>query len=621
MSHRHAHTAPTPTGLERLTPHLYRFQDVCNVYLIADGERGILVDFGTGAVLDHLHEAGVREIEWVLHTHHHRDQCQGDHLLEARGVPIAVPAAEAFLFEEAETFWRTRQLYDLYDVTNTFFTLGRNVRVARRLHDYERFTWRGYTLEVVPTPGHTKGSISLVGEIDGQTVAFCGDLIALPGRVWTIHDLQWSYAMPDALNAALYSLQDLRARNLDLLAPSHGSPMTDAAGALDQLMAGLGRLFELQKELRANRVWRYWPRSVDNRVSRVLPHLWANANTVANFYVVMADDGRALFLDYGFPTFDHFNPGGWRFVEHSIPELREVAGLAAVEVLVPSHYHDDHIAGVPYLQERFGTKVWCYENMADILEKPHAYNLPCLLPQPVKVDRTFGELEAFEWNGWRFTPFHMPGHTWYANGIFFEIDGRRVALTGDNLLAGAVSPLRPAGPVYRNRMEADSFARGVERLLEFEPEIILTGHTGAMEVDRSVLEAFHAWSKELRNAFVAVAYDPEEVDFALDPTLIALYPYQARARAGQAFALEVRVRNAHVHAARAEVRLALPEGWTVSPEVWRADLEPRGEGRGVFHVRVADEQLPARRVVVCADVTLGEHRLGQIAEAVVDVLP
>ena len=80
----------------------------------------------------------MREIEWVLHTHHHRDQCQGDHLLAERGIPIAVPEREAALFAETDAFWRLKRIYDNYDVSGIGFTLPRPVRVvadAPRLRD------------------------------------------------------------------------------------------------------------------------------------------------------------------------------------------------------------------------------------------------------------------------------------------------------------------------------------------------------------------------------------------------------------------------------------------------------------------------------------------------------
>src|SRR5262249_24741023 len=116
-------------GLTRLSPSLFWYRDTCNVYLVKRGDRGLLIDFGSGGVLAHLAEAGVREVEWVFHTHHHRDQCQGDGLLAERGIPIAVPEREAALFAEADAFWRLKRIYDNYDVSSIGNTLARPVPI------------------------------------------------------------------------------------------------------------------------------------------------------------------------------------------------------------------------------------------------------------------------------------------------------------------------------------------------------------------------------------------------------------------------------------------------------------------------------------------------------------
>ena len=63
--------------LIQLSPHLYCFTDTCQVYVLVDGDHALLIDAGSGAVLDALHEIGVKHVDWVLHTHHHRDQCAG----------------------------------------------------------------------------------------------------------------------------------------------------------------------------------------------------------------------------------------------------------------------------------------------------------------------------------------------------------------------------------------------------------------------------------------------------------------------------------------------------------------------------------------------------------------
>jgi len=41
----------TSVDRERISQHLHRLSDTCNVYLIQDGRRGTLIDFGSGTAL------------------------------------------------------------------------------------------------------------------------------------------------------------------------------------------------------------------------------------------------------------------------------------------------------------------------------------------------------------------------------------------------------------------------------------------------------------------------------------------------------------------------------------------------------------------------------------------
>jgi len=82
---------------ERISQHLRRFSDTCNVYLIQDGRRGTLIDFGSGAALAQLEAFGVDRISRVLITHHHRDQVQGLERAAQAGIEIWVPPVERAL--------------------------------------------------------------------------------------------------------------------------------------------------------------------------------------------------------------------------------------------------------------------------------------------------------------------------------------------------------------------------------------------------------------------------------------------------------------------------------------------------------------------------------------------
>ena len=117
-------------AMRELLPDFFQYDDSCNVYVIRRGDRAIAIDFGTGGVLKELSAIGVTGLDWIVHTHHHRDQCVGDHLAVAQGVKLAVPEWEAHYFLEAEHFWGRRNLFHLYNMRTNYFTLRESVPVA-----------------------------------------------------------------------------------------------------------------------------------------------------------------------------------------------------------------------------------------------------------------------------------------------------------------------------------------------------------------------------------------------------------------------------------------------------------------------------------------------------------
>src|SRR5437588_4316098 len=119
------HEADFP--IQQLSPSLFRVNDICNVYLIRRGERAILVDSGSGLVLEALERLGIKQVDWVIHTHFHRDQCDGTARLAASGAKVAVPRGEASYFADAGGFWRNRGIYDNYNTYNDFFAPTANL--------------------------------------------------------------------------------------------------------------------------------------------------------------------------------------------------------------------------------------------------------------------------------------------------------------------------------------------------------------------------------------------------------------------------------------------------------------------------------------------------------------
>lgn len=611
-----------PGELSQLSPNLFLLRDTCNVYVVKDGDRAILIDFGSGHILKLLSQVGITKIDAILHTHHHRDQCQGDGLAVGSRIPIHVPAHERHLFENAENFWRNRRIFHLYHVVNDFFTLTRNVPVAGALRDYEKFHWGSHEFLIFPTPGHTMGSISLVGNVDGKKVVFAGDLIHSPGKVVNLFELQYEYGGTDGVDCAIFSLVKLRELGTELLCPSHGEPFTDPATGIDDLVTKLKGWYQS-----------YAPEStltVDNRPFAVTPHLICAHQTTSTSYTLISDSGKALVVDYGsasggfFDTFisDIAVNDRMRFVEHTLPELRARYGLKSIDVAMPSHMHDDHLNGFPHLVKHYGARVWCYENMVDILQNPRGYNLGCILGEPIKVDRSFRDGEIFKWEEFEFKVYHSPGHTEFQMAMFADIDGARVAFTGDAFFPtnDTRHQLRH-NLIFRNWVENDSHLKSIRTILDHQPRIVAPGHGKPFLSNKADLEELKQRIEFQQQYFSEVIADPD-CNFGLNPSWARLYPYQLTVKPGARVDIELRVRNYRQKPMHIEAALTLPPGWKATPPTLSLMAMPREDKTGGFTLTIPDDWDRSKpRVALAADLMVDGQYLGEIAEAVADVLP
>lgn len=602
----------------KISDNLFVFEDTCNVYVVRDGSRAVLIDFGSGKILDHLRDLGISQVDWVLHTHHHRDQCQGDLRAVERGIPIAVPAHERHLFADAENFWRNRRVFHLYYMRNDFNTITHNIPVARLLTDYSTFRWGAYEFSVSPTPGHTLGSITLLATVDGRRTAFSGDLLHSAGKIVDLYDTQINYGGEEGIDLGIYSLAQLRALKPALLCPSHGPLMDDAGQALAETERRLRDYFQLQ----------FNSLSVDNRPFAVSPHLIASYQTTSSFYAIVSDSGKAMFIDYGSASNRHFLAfldatavtDRIRFVEHTISDLRRDFGVKAVDVAMPSHMHDDHINGFPHLLRHHGTKVWCYENMRPIFENPRGYNLGCILAEPFRVDRTFRDGEKFRWEEFDFEIAHSPGHTEYQMALHVTLDGKRIAFTGDAFFQpGQQDGALRHNLVFRNQVQNDSHLKSIRSLISRAPDMIAPGHGKPYAVTPQMMTATEQLFRKQQQMFFDIL-PSGETDFGLDPSWLSLYPYQILLTPGERQKLEIRIRNYKPETMRIEAALVAPPEWRIEPDVVKFEIPGKSTAaRPVSISAPAGWNSPGPRFAIACDVVRDGHYLGQITEAVVDI--
>jgi glyoxylase-like metal-dependent hydrolase (beta-lactamase superfamily II) len=617
-----------------MSASLYRLVDSCNVYLIVDGEAALAIDAGSGAILGELDHLGIGQLEWVLHTHHHRDQCWGTPRLRDSGARVAVPEYERHLFDKAELYWQTRRTYDNYNDRSTSFTVGEDIQIDAVLEDYESFEWRGYRFDVMPSKGHTLGSVTLIAVVDGRKIAFTGDLMASDARLANLHAMEYNYGCLEGLLFTLQSIRALRRAKVELALPSHGEPISDVAENIDRLEQRIMDCVRLGGGMKVGGEFsqpaaHFLPEEM-HPISRHL--LWGGVWTCSNFYVILSDSGKALFIDYGQASHphmhvfaDHEGLETLRFVEHRLDDLRNRYGVTEIDLVIPTHIHDDHTCGIPYLQRHHGTSCWALDKVAEVLESPAEWaSTPCLFPRPIHVDRRLADGERFHWEEYEFEVYHAPGQTEFHSVLCVQIDGQKVAFTGDNyFLAGVVQENRVEQRPYQTTVLRNSFQLAMHRrcaevMRHISPELICPGHGELLPCAKSDIDAYCDFIAQKERVFRELVAQP--ADHYIDLFWARLLPYLATVAPQQTVQYRLLLRNNLERVAMYGGRLLPPPGWTTSSAFSELVLGPGATGTMLLEACPGDGADTYRRLVT-AEIHIDGETQGPVCEALVSVTP
>ncbi|MBB6414365.1 MBL fold metallo-hydrolase [Mesorhizobium sangaii] len=618
-------------SLIQISDHLWQFRDTCNVYVLKSGDEGLLIDAGSGAILQHLHTIGIKRVAWILHTHHHRDQCWGTPIVQSAGAKIAVPEYERHLFDNVEAIWQARRIYDNYNNNSTFFSLGQNVQVDAVLADYETFAWKDFDFEVLPAKGHTYGMINLITTVDGNKIAFTGDLMRRGGRLYQLHAMEYSYGDLLGIEFTMQSILALKKQNVQTAYPSHGDPVCSVISDIERLesrlvtLAGVGRLFTSGH----GNPFKDMQTIFESRLEPISEHLlWAGPYTSSNFYVVLSGSGHAMLIDYGFASLGHVHWGpehdslqALRFVEHHLDQLRDDYGVRHIELVVPTHIHDDHVSGIPFLQRHFGTKCWALDCVADVIADPAAWaSTPCCYHKPIQVERILRDGETFQWRGFEFEAHYAPGHTEYHALILGVIDGKRVAFGGDNLFlfnpgTGELDrEIAIQSTVLRNSFQLDMLRRCANVMQTTKPDLLCPGHGELITLDHSRIAEYTHYIERTEAAFLEAVDAP--ADHYIDLFWARMLPYISVVRLNSNVSYTVRVRNNLERTAIYGARLLLPSGWASDGEFESITLEPTQRGE-ILLGATSPSQVDTQRRLVTAEILIDGVSQGPVCEALV----
>ncbi len=192
--------------------------------VLVKGDRPILVDSGFGGdiaeTMHILRQSGFppEDITLIVNSHYHCDHAGGNSVLQREyGIPIAAHRWEAGLVNrrdrEACTAEWLRQPMEPYTVT-------------RLLSEGDRIEVGGARLEVIETPGHTLGHISLYSP---------EDRVLIGGDLFHSDDVAWLNPFREGVGATERAIESLE-RPLKLkiawAASGHGNPISDPKSAI-----------------------------------------------------------------------------------------------------------------------------------------------------------------------------------------------------------------------------------------------------------------------------------------------------------------------------------------------------------------------------------------------------
>ena len=625
----------TPVDSE-LAPDWFVWTDTCNVYVLRDGDAALLIDLGNGSVLDHLGDIGVKRVEWVLLTHHHREQCQGAPRLKGTGAKVAAPEAERALFERPTGFRKVNvRLGDPFTIHGSSYVRPpiQPVPLTRTFKPNETFRWRGHEFLCLTTPGNSPGGMTYLLKRENHWLAFSSDVMLDGAKMHTWFDTEWDYGYGAGIRALRKSAAQLAAKEITLLLPSHGPAVREPGKQLLAFGKKLDRLEKLyvrgyggqgQGASAAYQDGVSKPTVVPN-LGQISPHLFKfkRPNFWPNFGLILADSGRALVVDCGLSE---------KVLAPVLEGMRRHFGLKTIDAVIVTHMHGDHFLEAPRLRKKWGAKIWALDKMVDKMEHPEWFDYAAPIQAygkknpdgspmtGVRVDRALKPGESFDWEGYKFTVDWMPGQTEFALCLHGTIDGRKVAFTGDNIFGDPDNPSQTgheAVVAHNSAILEEGYIYAGEYLKRLKPDIMVGGHSFVMDRPAAFIERYRRWSYEMRDAFRELSSE-EDYRYWFDPFWVRAQPYRLVVRPGEGADVTLHLRNFQRGRQRFRIEPHLPAGLVAEVPVLEGTVE--GESRKQLPFRL--KATPSARGgvhIVAFDVTLDGRRYGERFDLIVSV--
>lgn len=606
-------------AFDQVAEGVFAWRSTCNTWIIREGDAALATDLGDGSVLEHLGEIGVKRLEWLLLTGHHRELLQGAHKLDRGVTRVAAPKEEQALFETPADFrkWHPR-LGDKYTVHGSSYVRppAQPVKVDRWLVDGDVIEWRGRSIRCVSTPGHSPGGMSF--QLDDKL--FIGGVMHDGAKMTNWFDTEWDYGFAKGLDALIGTVDKLIALGPRTAFPAQGPVI---AGATAQLSAYKSKL----ADFRPDYIRGYPVDSLSKRgphpatkptkahyIVQVTPHLYMFGPEMAgkNFAIIIADSGHALLLDCGlFPKL---------VLERIISDMKEHLGLKQIDACWISHSHGDHFTLFPALQEH-GVKFWTMDTIADKCENPRFYDYPAMIGaynagfEKARIDRVLKAGDVIEWEGYKLHIDWMPGQTEFGNALWLELDGKKIVFTGDNLFGDPADPAQNGHECVNARNSAiieEGYLVAAKYLQKLQPDIIMGAHGVLMTEPEEFIGRYHEWALRAIRKYKEMLPDVN-YEYLYDPYWVSAYPYRLDLTKADSGEVRVTVRNFRDSPQEHRVEIKTPPGIEAEPRVLEGSVAARSRQSFPVKIVVKDRGETAEGVQIAPfDITLDGKRHGEL---------
>ncbi|MFO0941269.1 MAG: MBL fold metallo-hydrolase [Pirellulales bacterium] len=505
------------------------------------------------AIYSPTHDSSITHL---LLTHHRRDLLGPAYQYAKRtNTTILGPKAEQDQLENPEKFWNSFSASRFHDYQCQSTKRAVKPLTIQPVDADSKLQIHGVDVQVLNTPGFTRGSVSYIIKISGKNVAFTGDLIYGDGQLFDLYSFQDSvesasirgyHGYAARLAQLVESLKKIREQNPSMIIPARGPVITNPAEAIDKLIGRVQKIYlnylsttALHWYFKTDRM-RQCAEAVQGgavsdlelmtyAVHKKAPD-WIFENATSR--MLISDSGAGLLIDCGYQK-----------VIDAVDQQIKSGIINKVEAIFVTHYHDDHTDMVQAAAEKYQCPVYCTEEYYDILANPAAFQMPAMTDKPIKNIQAFPDGHKMKWHEFDLTFYFFPGQAIYHGALLAERpDSEPVFFIGDSF---APSGFDDYCLLNRNLISPNNgYFLCLNKLRKLDKPVWL--------MNQHISQVFQFTSTELdylqsrytaRQKLLAELFPWDDPNYGIDERWAKFFPYAQTVGRGQSTKLELRITN------------------------------------------------------------------------------